>query len=81
MATVAPPMGVVREPLAGGWVSGVVRVGDTVRRRPMEPPEEVAFVEQLLLDLEEHGYPAPRFRGRDDARRQVLRSSRATSRC
>ena len=71
MATVAPPME-DEEPLVGGWVSGVVRVGATVRRRPMEPPEEVAFVEALLVELEEDGYPAPRFRGRDGEGRQVL---------
>jgi hypothetical protein len=65
-------MGDVEEPLAGGWVSGVVRVGGTVRRRPPEPPDAVAFVEALLVDLEEGGYPAPRFLGRDEQGRQVL---------
>lgn len=72
MATVAPPMEADAEPLAGGWVSEVVRVGSTVRRRPPHPPDEVEFVEALLVDLEEDGYPAPRFRGRDDEGRQVL---------
>jgi hypothetical protein len=58
-------------PLAGGWVtSGVVRVGDTVRRPPgLRAP----FVHRLLAHLEESGFEAaPRFLGTDEKGRDIF---------
>ena len=57
-------------PLAGGFVTGAVRVGDTVRRRvgPWSPA-----VHALLGHLETAGYAAaPRFLGIDAAGREIL---------
>jgi hypothetical protein len=55
-------------PLPGGFVNGVVRVGDTVRR-PAQPP----FVPDLLRHFERHGWSgAPRYLGVDDRGREVL---------
>jgi hypothetical protein len=57
-------------PLYGGFVSTVVRVGDTVRRTP---PENADFVRRLLVFLAERGWPgAPRFLGTDERGRDVL---------
>jgi tRNA A-37 threonylcarbamoyl transferase component Bud32 len=58
-------------PLTGGWVTqDVVRVGDTVRR---PPSPNSAFVERLLVHLEEVGFEAaPRFLGFDEQGRQIL---------
>lgn len=58
-------------PLTGGWVTtGVVRVGDTVRR---PPALNAALVHRLLADLEAIGFPsAPRFLGLDTQGREVL---------
>jgi Phosphotransferase enzyme family len=56
--------------LAGGFVTPVVRVGDTVRRQPPEDPE---FVHALLGWFERHGWAgAPRFLGTDRRGREVL---------
>ena len=59
------------EPLSGGNVgTGIVRVGDTVRR-PCGPWS--ASVDALLLHLERAGYPAaPHALGYDEQGRQVL---------
>lgn len=58
-------------PLTGGWVTGgVVRVGETVRRRP---GPNAAFVHRLLAHLENAGFDAaPRFLGLDETGREVL---------
>jgi hypothetical protein len=58
-------------PLTGGWVtSGVVRLGNTVRR-PRGPNAE--FVEQLLQHLELVGFDAaPRHLGLDEQGRDIL---------
>ena len=58
-------------PLGGGWVtSGVVRVGDTVRR---PQSSNAAFVHRLLRDLEELGFDAaPRLLGIDEDGREIL---------
>jgi hypothetical protein len=58
-------------PLLGGDVTqGVVRVGDTVRR-PLNGNS--AMVHALLIHLEEAGFEgAPRFRGVDQAGREIL---------
>jgi hypothetical protein len=57
-------------PLVGGFVTEVVRVGDTVRRRV--GPWSLA-VHALLAHLESTGYTgAPRFRGLDAAGREIL---------
>jgi hypothetical protein len=58
-------------PLYGGWVTtGVVRVGETVRR---PRGRNAVFVERLLRRLEEAGFDAaPRFLGIDGAGRQML---------
>jgi phosphotransferase family enzyme len=54
--------------LAGGFVSSVVRVGDTVRRPPAAP-----YVRELLHHFERRGWPgAPRWHGTDDQGREVL---------
>jgi Phosphotransferase enzyme family len=56
--------------LPGGFVTAVVRIGDTVRRRPPEDPE---FVHALLGWFERHGWGgAPRFLGTDELGREVL---------
>jgi hypothetical protein len=63
-------MGVDEEVLAGGFVTSVVRVGDTVRRRAGDDPE---FVRALLGWFERHGWDgAPRFLGTDDQGREAL---------
>jgi hypothetical protein len=58
-------------PLAGGNVnSGVVRVGDTVRR--IQTPAS-ATIHRLLLHLEAKGFAgSPRFLGIDDQGREIL---------
>jgi hypothetical protein len=58
-------------PLAGGrTTTGVVRIGDTVRR-PVKA--HAAFAHQLLRHLEKQGFPgAPKFFGIDSAGREVL---------
>lgn len=57
--------------LTGGrTTSGVVRVGDTVRR-PIKP--QSTFARELLRHLERRGFAgAPRFLGIDDRRREIL---------
>ena len=61
---------VSEERLPGGFVTSVVRVGDTVRRRPPEDPE---FVRALLGWFEQHGWGgAPRFLGVDELGREAL---------
>ena len=58
-------------PLSGGRLtSGIVRVGSTVRR---PSKGNAAFVHDLLLFLEDEGFPfAPRFLGRDEQGRDIL---------
>ena len=58
-------------PLLGGRLTpGIVRVGNTVRR---PPKGNATFVRDLLLFLEEQGFPfAPRFFGRDEQGRDTL---------
>jgi hypothetical protein len=61
---------VVEESLPGGFVTTVVRVGDTVRR---EPPENPRYVRALLGWLERHQWRgAPRYLGTDGQGREVL---------
>jgi aminoglycoside phosphotransferase (APT) family kinase protein len=56
--------------LPGGFVTEVVRVGDTVRRTP---PPDPSFVHELLGLFERRGWPgAPRFLGHDEQGRDVL---------
>lgn len=56
--------------LPGGFVTPVVRVGDTVRRRPAPRAD---FVHRLLALFERAGWDgAPRFLGMDDQRRETL---------
>jgi Phosphotransferase enzyme family len=56
--------------LPGGFVTPVVRAGNTVRRRPPEDPE---FTHALLGWFERRGWGgAPRFLGRDELGREVL---------
>lgn len=58
------------EQLPGGYVSVVVGVGDTVRRRPGERAE---YVHRLLGHFERHGWHgAPRFLGFDRQGRETL---------
>ena len=58
------------QPLPGGSVTTVVRVGDTVRR---PPSPNAAFVHDLLRFLERRGWEgAPRFLGIDEQGREVL---------
>lgn len=58
------------QPLPGGFVTDVVRVGDTVRRAPSE---NAGYVRRLLRHFERRGWAgAPRFRGIDDRGRDVL---------
>lgn len=48
--------------LPGGFINTVVRVGDTVRRRP--PPDRAEFVHRLLGLFEQAGWDgAPRYLG------------------
>jgi Phosphotransferase enzyme family len=55
-------------PLAGGFVTEVVRVGDTVRRPPSPP-----YARQVLELLARRGWPAaPRILGTDDRGREIL---------
>jgi hypothetical protein len=57
-------------PLNGGNITGVVRIGDTVRRA--QGPWS-ATVHHLLLHLEQAGFAgAPRFRGIDAQHREIL---------
>jgi hypothetical protein len=56
--------------LPGGFVTSVVRAGDTVRRSPPEDPE---FVRSLLRWFEQCDWSgAPRFLGTDERGREVL---------
>ena len=58
------------ERLPGGFVTPVVRVGNTVRRRLPDDPE---FVHALLQWFERRGWDgAPRFLGTDELGREVL---------
>ena len=57
-------------PLPGGSVCAVVRVGDTVRRRPAA---RAGFVHGLLAFFERAGWDgAPRFLGFDGQGREIL---------
>ena len=57
-------------PLAGGYVSGAVRVGDTVRRAASP---RSAYVRALLDRFAAAEWPsAPRFLGYDDAGREIV---------
>jgi hypothetical protein len=58
-------------PLLGGQLTpGIVRVGNTVRRLPKG---NVAFVHDLLVFLEDQGFPfVPRFLGMDEQGREIL---------
>ena len=65
-----------REPLpeialqGGQLTPGIVRVGDTVRR---PPKGNAPFIYDLLLFLEERGFPfAPRYLGSDEQGRDIL---------
>jgi hypothetical protein len=61
---------VCEQRLPGGYVTGPVRVGSTVRRAAPEDPE---FVRALLGWFEQRGWGgAPRFLGSDDQCREVL---------
>jgi Ser/Thr protein kinase RdoA (MazF antagonist) len=63
-------VGYVAEILPGGFVSDVVRIGDTLRR-PMSARSD--FVHELFGLFEQHGWTgAPRFRGVDEQGREVL---------
>jgi hypothetical protein len=56
--------------LPGGYVNEVVRVGDTVRRRPGDRAD---FVHRLLDHFARHDWPgAPRFLGLDGQGREIL---------
>jgi hypothetical protein len=58
------------DPLPGGFVTRVVRAGDTVRR---EPPGNSGFVHAVLGWFEQRGWEgAPRFLGADELGREVL---------
>lgn len=58
------------EVLAGGYVSSVVRVADTVRR---SPGPDADFVRQLLGLFEQVGFDgAPRYLGTDSQGREIL---------
>ncbi|MBL7259702.1 phosphotransferase [Paractinoplanes lichenicola] len=64
------PPGHDEQPIAGGTVTPIVRIGDTVRRAT---GSRNARVHELLLHLEAAGFEgAPRFRGLDDRGREVL---------
>jgi hypothetical protein len=61
---------VPEELLRGGSVTEVLRVGDTVHRRP---GRNAGFVHRLLEFLERAGWDgAPRFRGVDEQGREIL---------
>ncbi|MEU2614305.1 hypothetical protein ABZ570_22400 [Micromonospora sp. NPDC007271] len=63
-------MTAVEEPLPGGFIAEVVRVGDTVRRTP---PANADFVAALLRHLAATAPAlAPAFLGVDGQGRQVL---------
>jgi hypothetical protein len=58
------------EPLAGGFINQVVRIGDTVRR---SGASQTGFIVPLLQFFESQGWSgAPRFLGIDEQDRQVL---------
>jgi hypothetical protein len=58
------------EPLTGGHVTAVTRIGDTIRRTPPPDPD---FTRRLLGLLESRDWPgAPRYLGIDPAGRQIL---------
>src|SRR5687768_4625021 len=60
------------ERLAGALINEVVRIGTTVRRRPLVPMDR-SVAEAVLVQLEDAGFDgAPRFLGHDDEGRQVL---------
>jgi aminoglycoside phosphotransferase len=60
-----------REQLSGGFVSSVIRDGDTVRRGAGSP--NATFVHQLLRHLDEVGWHgAPRFHGLDEDGAEIL---------
>lgn len=71
METESPREPLAEIPLSGGRLtSGIVRVGNTVRR---PAKDNAAFVHDLLLWLEEQGFPfAPRFLGVDEQGRDIL---------
>ena len=71
METEPPRAPLAEIPLSGGRLtSGIARVGNTVRR---PAKDNAAFVHDLLLWLEEHGFPfAPRFLGVDEQGRDIL---------
>ncbi|WP_330232802.1 phosphotransferase [Nocardia sp. NBC_00508] len=57
-------------PLRGGFINDVVRIGDTVRRRPSARAE---FVHELLGRFEQSSWTgAPRFVGMDEQGREIL---------
>src|SRR5262245_24987269 len=62
-------LAVSEEPLSGGGVSGVVRIGETVRR-PVGPWSPA--VHSLLDHFEGSGFEAPRVLGTDIAGREIL---------
>jgi hypothetical protein len=56
--------------LPGGFVTEVVRIGDTVRRRPGARAE---FTHRLLAHFAAHDWPgAPRYLGLDERGREIL---------
>ena len=58
------------EALAGGFVTAVMRVGDTVRRAP---PPDPRFTRELLGLFEQRSWAgAPRFLGVDERGREIL---------
>lgn len=64
------PLGPAEQPLAGGFVSDVVLVGETVRK---SPPRDRVFVRRLLRHFEQHHWTgAPRFLGTDQRGREML---------
>ena len=71
METEPPREPLAEIPLLGGQLTpGIVRVGNTVRRLPKG---DVAFVHDLLVFLEDQGFPfAPRFWGMDEQGRDIL---------
>jgi hypothetical protein len=61
---------VSEQPLPGGFVTAVVRAGNTVRRAA---PENPGFIHALLGWFERCGWDgAPRFLGTDERGREVL---------
>jgi hypothetical protein len=71
METEPPRKPLAEIPLSGGRLTpGIMRVGNTVRR---PSKGNAAFVHELLLFLEDQGFPfAPRFFGRDEQGRDIL---------